>query len=215
MEHEIAIQLILGYLPLVVGMMLGLTLGPIIVFWPNLLLQAFHMTTPCKNLPRGFGFVGIGLIVVGLWSLLLICMSPSPWNQYNVMKQVLTASADEITSVEIIPWGFRAGDDTSEKPLVIRNDVHLRQLCNCLSKSQSWNLGGVGNTRNYKLRLYRATGKDTCLIENAGNGTVLLVIYNHDEGWLTIGNPIGTFRCDALGPLVDSWRQKNNSNGTL
>lgn len=209
MERQIAMQLFLAYLPLVLGMTFGLTLGPIVVFRPELLLRLFRSFLPrTNNLPRGFVFVGAGLIFVGLWSLVLVCMSRSPWEQWHTMRRVLLASADEIVSAEIVPWGFRATDNVSGRPLIMRDHDRLRQLCDCLGRSQSWNLGGVGIARKYKLRLCRATGNDTCLVEETGNGIVLLVVYDRDTGGLTIGNPIGVFRCDALGVLIDSWKEE-------
>jgi len=215
MERQITTQLILTHLPVVAGMTVGFAVGPILVLRPQWLFRPLQTAMPNVNIAKGLSRAGLVLILFGMSSLLFACMGQSPWERARTMRRVLQASADEIVSAEVVPWGFPAGDDVFGKPAVVRDHDRLQQLCDCLSKSQSWNLGGVGTTRKCKLTLSRATEKDTCLIENTGNGIVLLIVYDRDAGSLTIGNPIGIFRCDALAPLIDSWTEHSKRDRRL
>ncbi len=214
MDREITKQVFLNS-PAVFGAIWFLVVGSMLLFAPRLLARLRGRELPTSMPPRGFGLAGILVIVIGVLTIVpWLFLTPGPSEKMRIMTRVLSASAEDIDSADVISWGRDMPGGVARIPIVVRDANRLKKLCDSLHTAVSWNLGHAPTVWECKLKLHHGGSVDTCLVEkiDIGKGVVVMRIFDRDDGGLTVGNVVGRFRCDDLGALIESWSRENNGD---
>jgi hypothetical protein len=179
----------------------GAAVGVLLVIGPKWLVRIFARTPDVNDARLALRLFGAVAACIGVIICIATLSGPSLNERLRVLSAVIEASPEDVVSARFEPI-VRAGGPGQIKHLFsAKSPEQIRQLCDALHQAE-W------CSRTHLKKLWHCR-----MIFNREDETIYCkVCYTEGVGvFLTVtaeGYSIASFRCDALGPVIESWAKE-------
>jgi hypothetical protein len=181
--------------------LVGATVGAILVIAPKWVRPLFNQLSAGGRRPWPHRIVGIGALCIGAVMFFGSLSGPSLCERLRVLSNVVEASPEDVVSARFEPIVYGSGPHQITCLFSARSPEQVDQLCDALHKAEC--CSGTGGRKLWHCRMVFEREEETIYCEVSRSEGVGVFLTVNARGY-----PIAAFRCDALGPLIESWAKE-------
>ncbi len=180
---------------------------PHLIFASFLLLGGFCLRRGARKPGAMWGSkqIGTGMIAVAACLLLWAVFSEAIMQALSAtVRSVRRPRVERIVAITLLP--HRSGDDLFEQvvkePLRLESRSLIEEIAHALRDAHPWHANHPDTQRLCWLAIEDRDATRYCEVSWTSNQGVIFEIYLRYSPYLTLGNALGTYRNDELGPIL-------------